>query len=95
MSPHLSRLIYKLQSSLSDQEQQTVSLNKEVEELKDRLNKIEEVYLKQDDDAAMNKLEELAKSGSTIDAATLIESMKALKQQIKVQIVDNSKTLKD
>ena len=42
----------------------------------------------------MNKLEEIAKNGGTIDASTLVESLKELKRESKVQIVDQGKSLR-
>ena len=42
----------------------------------------------------MNKLEEIAKNGGTIDASTLVESLKELKRELKVQIVDQGKSLR-
>lgn len=40
--------------------------------------------MNEDNTDTMNKLEELAKSGGTIDAATLMESLKELKRELKV-----------
>ena len=60
----------------------------------DRLTKIEEVYINDENTNTMNKLEEIAKNGGTIDAATLVESLKELKRELKVQIVDQGKSLK-
>lgn len=91
----MSRVIYKMQTTINEQEEASRSFKKDQEELKDRIHKIEEVYLNEGNTDTMNKLEELAKAGGTIDAATLMESLKELKRELKVTIVDQGKTLRD
>lgn len=58
------------------------------------MTSIEEVYLKDNKSDALGQLEDLAKAGSTVDAATLMATLKDMRQELKIIVSDSGKTIK-
>lgn len=73
--------VAELRNSLTYLEQQETALNQAVEALTNKVTKLDR-QIKSADDEAIRGLEELAKQGTTIDAATMLEAMRATKREI-------------
>jgi len=69
-------------------------LQKDFTNLQAQMTTIEEVYLKDNKSDALGKLEDLAKAGSTVDAATLMSTLKDMRHELKIIVSDSGKTIK-